>query len=476
MKKLFLFLLLSAGILASCSKDDGPEAGRLKLSESEVVVGSNPSSPADVIKEVTLSGITGDVSATVENSVADWCSASVSAVSSDQTATLTVTLKAYSGNTDRVAYIHVKSGIDELTLKVTQSGLAKTVKMIVVNEGGMGNGFGALTAITYDGQSEYDIFRKVNGRPMGDVAQSLTYINGAYFVALNNSKKIEVVEPQTFKSIATINYEQDGKPRFIAQINDNEAIVSDLNRQLVRIDIKNYQVLEYIDITSIGVGSIEKLIKVGNKLFGAGNTALVVFDVDNVTAGGARKIELGENIVKTAKPILDKNGKIWVMTYLGNDYEPTQNTLHCVNPDTETVERKVVPQAAATTAENVGKMVGFPGYNRMDTDRSRSKIYVPFNQMVSYSSWSGTATTHPAVYVLDVDQDAFGTEPFRQLPGVGMMYGMGISPDGQDVYLCDCLDYSKQRGWLREYKADGQETSYRVGIYPRMVYFTEYDN
>ena len=52
------------------------------------------------------------------------------------------------------------------------------IKMIVVNEGGMGAGFGALTAITYDGVSKEDVFRDVNGRPMGDVALSITCING----------------------------------------------------------------------------------------------------------------------------------------------------------------------------------------------------------------------------------------------------------------------------------------------------------
>lgn len=353
------------------------------------------------------------------------------------------------------------------------------VKMIVVNEGGMGNGFGALTAITYDGTSKEDIFRDVNGRPMGDVAQSITCINGKYFVTMNNSRKIEVVEPKTFKSLGTITYEKDGKPRFVVAISEDQAIVSDLNSQLVRIDINNYQVLEYIDITPIGAGSLEKMIRIGNKIFCAGDHAVVVFDVNNVTKEGARTIDLGESIMKTAKPILDKNGKLWMMTYqeIPDNYESVaQITLHCINPDTETVERTVAPQAAATTAENIGKMVGFPQYNRMDTDRSRSKIYVPFNQMVAYSDWSGTATTYLAIYTLDVDKDAFDVEPFRQLPGLGMMYGMGIDPDGQSVYICDCLDYSRQRGYLREYKADGQETSYRVGIYPRMVYFTEYDN
>ena len=153
----------------------------------------------------------------------------------------------------------------------TTPNLESEIKMIVVNEGGMGNGFGALTAITYDGTSREDFFRDVNGRPMGDVAQSITCINGKYFVAMNNSQKVEVVEPQTFKSLGTILYKQAGKPRFIAPISEDQAIVSDLNPQLVRIDINNYTVLEYINISSLGVGSLEKMIRIGDKIFCAGD-------------------------------------------------------------------------------------------------------------------------------------------------------------------------------------------------------------
>ena len=64
----------------------------------------------------------------------------------------------------------------------------KKAKMIVVNEGLMGKGLGSISVIYDDGSSVYDIFRDVNNnRPLGDVAQSISYINGNYFVPLNNS-------------------------------------------------------------------------------------------------------------------------------------------------------------------------------------------------------------------------------------------------------------------------------------------------
>jgi len=465
--------MMSAGVLASCNENEPQPSGLLRISESAIVVGSNPTNTADVTRDVALSGITGELSVSVENSVADWCSASASATAADGTAKLTVSLKAYSGNADRVAFINVASGVDALTLKITQSGVAKSVKMIVVNEGGLGNGLGALTAILYDGTSEFDIFRKVNNRPLGDVAQSISCIDGKYFVALNNSRKVEVVEPQTFKSIATINYDKEGKPRFIARINDHEAIVSDLGNQLVKIDTKSYKVVEYIPVSD----PIEKLVVVGNKLFGRSATGLVVFDTANVTAAGARTIAFPDNIEQTAKLIVDKSNKLWVMTTTTDmtTWATSKTTLHRVDPATEKIERSITVPFATVAAENKGKIVGAPSYNRMDTDRSRDKIYVPFTKLIDVSKY-GTVTTGLFIYVLDVDDDAFGADSFRNVSDTKMMYGMGVDPDGQTVYMCDCLDYTRQQGRLREYRADGQASSYMVGIYPRMVHFTEYDN
>ena len=98
------------------------------------------------------------------------------------------------------------------------------------------------------------------------MAQSITKINGKYFVTLDNSKKIEVIDPETFGSVGTILYTQAGFPRQIVAISPTEAIVSDLERQLVRIrTVEPYgEPLEYISIPR----SVEYLVTVDNKIFG----------------------------------------------------------------------------------------------------------------------------------------------------------------------------------------------------------------
>lgn len=344
--------------------------------------------------------------------------------------------------------------------------LGKKVEMIVVNEGGMGKGLAELSVVYEDGTTSYDIFKTVNNRPLGDVAQSITYINGLYYVALNNSKKIEVVEPETFKSVATISYEQEGKPRFITPINDTEALVSDLNRQLVRINTKTFKVIDYIPVNT----AIEKMVTVNNKIFGMTSSSIQVFDTKAINQESVRTVTKMEgSVYKTAKPIVDKNNKIWVLASGGTYLEP-KIFLHCINPATEAVEYTYeVPIINKNSVESYvdGCITGIEYYPRMDSDRSRSKLY--FN----VRTLAGKNEAYPAVFSFDIDKKEL--KPYRELPGIGMIYGMGVSPDG-DVYVCDCLDYTAQRGFLRQYKMDSEDViSRRVGIYPRMVHFTEYD-
>ena len=72
------------------------------------------------------------------------------------------------------------------------------------------------------------------------------------------------------------------------------------------------------------------------------------------------------------------------------------------------------------------------------------------------------------MYRMNVETGEFSH--YYDLPEVGMMYGFAVSPEG-DIYLCDCLDYTAQRGYVRHYLKDGTKISHKVGIYPGQVYF-----
>lgn len=488
MKKLFLYLLLIAGIVA-CSKDDnstpppapGPSEsldfiadGVPGLSGTTLTV---PDPQKESTAEIELKGVTGEPTATVDPVSKSWLSADIrkeigskAEAQADTTWIVVIGSKEYKGNEGRSGYVTVKSGADELTFSVVQTGRGKRVRMVVVNEGQFTRGTAALSAITFDGTTTFDIFRDVNNRPIGDVAQSLTYINGKYFVAMNNSKKVEVIEPQTFRSIATINYEQDGSPRFVAPISDTTAIVSDLNAQLVRIDTKNYKVIEHIDISASGAMQVEKMTVIGKKLFCAAlGAGIGVYDTDGPITGASMRIVEGleGSIMKTCKLLTDKNDKLWVFT-TGSG----KALLNRIDPATEKVDKVVeIPYIAkGDEAYTEGCITGTAWFTRWDTDRNRNRLYFYMNELIN----AERGTVIGAVFTLDVDKDAIDPKPYRELPGLGMMYGMGISPDG-NVFLCDCMDYTAQRGFLREYRADGSVDSRRVGVYPRMVHFTEYD-
>lgn len=341
----------------------------------------------------------------------------------------------------------------------------KEVKMIVVNEGAWDKGLGALSVIYDDGSCDYDIFRDINHRPIGDVTQSIACINGHYFVTVNNSGKVEVVNPETFLSEATI--QEISSPKFIQAINTAEAIVSSTDNLLVKINTTTFEKVEEITIHS----AIEQMAFANNKLFGQSNGKIVVFDADNITQAGARLVAGIRNASKTTKLVTDKNGMLWVY---GSDNDKV--TLHQVDPATEKLVRTYEIPFVPTDDEHFGEgsITGAfmsewgEDFNRMDTDRTGGKLYFVLKNCKGLIY--GGFQEQMAVYTFDIDTKEHAM--YRALPGLSMMYGMGISPDG-DVYLCDCLDYTAQRGYLREYKADGTVISTYVGVYPTMVYFTE---
>lgn len=345
------------------------------------------------------------------------------------------------------------------------------IECLVLNEGLINTNEGCLSVVYRDSTVVVDAFQDVNHRPMGDVAQSVTLINGKYFVAMNNSKKVEVMDPTTFQSLGTILYAQAGYPRQIVPISDTEAVVSDLRNQLVRIrTVEPYgEPLEYIPLPT----NIEYLAAAENKIFGMTSRGVMVFDADHVTADEARLISdvKNEEQTKTCRMLKDKNGDIWALTNNREGSRIAGVTLSHIDPAREQVAETHTLTFLDTLSAAVGEPVAHVNYNRTDIDPTGTYIY--FNVMTKTAEPNDEgACEQQSVYRFDIDNATF--ELYRHLPGVGMMYGFAVGPTG-DVYLCDCLDYTAQRGYVRCYRADGTVDSYRVGVYPSQVYFPGYE-
>ena len=351
-----------------------------------------------------------------------------------------------------------------------ESSQGRKIRMVVVNEGLFTTNTAALSAIYEDGEVLFDVFRMVNRRPLGDVAQSVTLINGRYFVAVNNSRRIEILDPETFRSIGTIRYRESGSPRYIAPLTDSTAFVSDLYGQMVLIRTRPpYEEQEYLRLP-IPSASIEKMTAVSGKVFGAYlGQGIAVFDAADPTV---RKMRLIEEVVPTENTRscglhLDRDGNLRVLTFPTRKSEQTRIELHCIDPASEKVTGTVtVPFVTDDRSIRRGDVIGMPSYNYTDMNAARDRLYFLLRTASRDGSREDPVTT---VFALDVQSGEVAK--VLDLPGVQMAYGMAVSPTG-DLCICDCLDYTARRGYVRVYRPGvGEVASYKVGVYPNGILF-----
>ena len=252
----------------------------------------------------------------------------------------------------------------------------------------------------------------------------------------------------------------------IVAISPTEAIVSDLERQLVRIrTVEPYgEPLEYISIPR----SVEYLVTVDNKIFGMTTGGIYVFDTDNISKKAVRvipEVKNDEN-TKTCRMLVDKYQRVWALMNIREGNRVCGIELVCIDPHQEKVEVSYTLPISEKANPQAGDVIGTITYNRTDIDPTLNWIY--FNVKTCKSNTAAGITSVQSVYRMNVGTGEF--EHYLDLPGIDMMYGFSVSPQGE-VYLCDCLDYSAQRGYIRNYKKDGSIRNFRVGIYPSQVYF-----
>ena len=258
------------------------------------------------------------------------------------------------------------------------------VRAIVVSEGQFGYGTSSLTSLSYQNEVEQDLFRRINNRPMGDVAQSMTRIGDLFYVTLNNSRKVEVMDTKTFQSVETMTIDRDVIPMYIQHLGGDSIIVSDQkqNSQLIIMDINHGTNRPFVRRT-ISMGGYNRSFQmqlIHDKLF-VGADRMSVFDLSNLTANGLRHVKKqnGESIqlVDFSKIVVDKHNRLWALGHW---------QVFCIDPVTETTIHEF----------NVSDLKINSWTSSMDISPDKSTVY--FNSA-------------RRVYKIDVDNPTVPTTP-----------------------------------------------------------------
>jgi hypothetical protein len=318
--------------------------------------------------------------------------------------------------------------------------------VFIVNEGPFQSGSGSVSAFNRETlEVTADLFESANGRPLGNIVQSMTVYGNRAFIVVNNSNKIEVVNLDDFKSVATI--ENITLPRYFIDLDDNRGIVSCWDSTVKVISLADYSIISSV---KTGTGPDEMAIA-GDYLFVINSGG---FDTDStVSVISISDIEPAGIITVGHRPsgiTKDINGKIWILCSGKGwngfpDPGDTPARLVCLDPATS----------------GIIKVIIFP-----DTENHPDNLIINGTKDTLYYN-------HPqGIFAFPVAADNLNTQPL--ITGNKMFYGIGYDDVNKIIYASDPLDYA-QNGWVYRYNAkDGTPVdSFMAGIVPNGFWFNQ---
>jgi DNA-binding beta-propeller fold protein YncE len=312
-------------------------------------------------------------------------------------------------------------------------------RVLVVCEGSLGNGNSALTLFEPDSnRATEDVFKQANGIPLGDVFQSITRIDDRYFLCINNSDRIYVINRSDFKIRGSISIP---KPRYILQVSPTKAYVSTIFSN--KVYIINPSTLTVRSSIDMPFKNPEGMCLVGNHAFVANwdSACSAIYPIDTATDA------IGPAVAVAGKSpqelLLDKEGKMWVMG--GNQADGVQATLSQIDPNTG----------------NLLKSYSFGKEDPVHPAFNKTKDTLYFI-LVKYTPGS----TQSGIYRMSINDASLPSNAFVSASGLQNFWGLGIHPKTGAVYVADPLGFT-QRGRVSIYNPVGSLlNSFQTGVGP----------
>ncbi|MEM8908454.1 MAG: DUF5074 domain-containing protein, partial [Bacteroidota bacterium] len=145
--------------------------------------------------------------------------------------------------------------------------------VLISNEGGFGFNNASLSFYHFTDQTvSNQLFQNANDRPMGDVLQSITLHEEKLYLVMNNSNKIEVVDPETFQTLSTIS--PFNSPRYLLPLDNQKAYLTDLYEdKMYVVDLANERINTTIELE----GWTEELLLFQDRVFVSNRESKYVF-------------------------------------------------------------------------------------------------------------------------------------------------------------------------------------------------------
>ncbi|MEX0720244.1 MAG: YncE family protein [Balneolaceae bacterium] len=312
----------------------------------------------------------------------------------------------------------------------------------VLNEGNIGQANASITSYNPEtGEVFQNVYESVNGVPIGDALQSATLIDGRLYLVVNNSHKIEVVEPETFLNIGTINIADEASPRYIAKAGENKAYVTNLYANTVSIiNLESMEETGSIDVGANpeGIAVVGTKAFVANSGFGSGNTVSVInTETDTVK----ETISVGDNPVGVQA---DASGRVWVVCVGAYDDFNTES-----EDESTPGELFVLNGETGTEIEQI-RVGGHPGELVLDSEFGKGYLS------------NGT--------VFQINTTTYEIENENFIRG---FYALGLSTLDGEIFLwgADAGNFS-QDGTAFQFDLSGAKIdSFSTGVIPGHFYF-----
>lgn len=315
----------------------------------------------------------------------------------------------------------------------------------IVNEGGFGFGNASIDLFNRDSNKVFnDIFRTVNNRPLGDVAQSMSIVNNKGYIILNGSAKVEVINANNAQSMATIN--GFTSPRYMVAKDTSRAFVSDwFSNSVKEINLTTNTIVRSI---AVGEGP-EGMCIVGNKLYVAncgGYNLDSTISIINLTSNTVEKtLKVGDAPLAIQE---DVNGNVWVLCRgsYGSDFaiidDDTKGALVKINSQNDVISAKF----------EIGVLGDHPDKIKMNAAKNTMYFLSSYNQLSGVFKFSITDVAAPTTAFIS-----------------GYYYGLGYDKVNDELYLTDAVDF-KQNGFVKRYSSNGTLiNTYGVGVIPNGI-------